>query len=167
MKARPKASNSMVESPATRRQFWIAFAINTIWINVSEIWRYLVIIKPMLHETFPDRADIAPFTLPIFGLWSIWDTWLVFAATGFFWLYLNWAGSTIRQSLIAATVFTITVFGLLWFGIANMGLAPMRFFWTALPLAWVEQAVAALIVMWAMNRRIGQARPPCALTKSR
>lgn len=155
MKTPPNASDSMSESPVTGRQFWIALAINSVWINASEIWRYLVIIKPLLHETFPGRTDIAPFTLPIFGLWSIWDIWLVFAATGFFWLYLNWAGRTIRQSLIAATFFTITVFGLLWFAVANMGLAPMRFFWTALPLAWAEQAVAALIVMRVMNRRMG------------
>jgi hypothetical protein len=145
-------SPDRAETSTSSRQFWIAFAINTIWINASEIWRYLVIVKPMLHDTFPGRTDIAPFTLPVFGLWSIWDTWLVFAATGFFWLYLNWAGNNIRQSLIAATVFTLTVFGLLWFGVANMGVLPMHFFWTAMPLAWVEQAVAALIVMLVMNR---------------
>lgn len=149
-----QTNTDTAEHTATGRQFWIAFAINTIWINASEIWRYLVIVKPLLHETFPRRADIAPFTLPVFGLWSIWDTWLVFAATGFFWLYLNLAGSTFRQALVAATMFTITVFGLLWFGVANMGVLPMRFFWTAMPLAWVEQAVAALIVMWVMNRKM-------------
>lgn len=138
--------------PTSNRPFWIAFALNTVWINASEIWRYLVVVRPMLQEAFPGRTDIAPFTLPIFGLWSIWDTWLVFAATGFYWLYLNWAGSGVRQSKIAATLFTITVFGLLWFGVANMGLLPMGFFWNAMPLAWVEQAIAALIVMWVIKR---------------
>ncbi len=153
MNATLNAKRSGTETSDSSRQFWIALAINSIWINASEIWRYLLIVKPMLHETFPGRADIAPFNLPVFGLWSVWDTWLVFAATGFFWLYLNWAGVSIRQSLVAATVFTITVFGLLWFGVANMGVLPIRFFWVAVPLAWVEQAGAALIVMWVMNRQ--------------
>jgi hypothetical protein len=31
------------------RNFWIALAVNFLWINASEIWRYLAIVKPMLH----------------------------------------------------------------------------------------------------------------------
>ncbi|MFM9973129.1 MAG: hypothetical protein ACKVON_00975 [Beijerinckiaceae bacterium] len=152
MNAPPNATSTAGIGRTASRQFWIAFAINTLWINASEIWRYLAIIKPMLHEAFPGRTDIAPFTLTVFGLWSIWDTWLVFAATGFYWLYLNWAGRDFRHAMIAATLFTTTVFGLLWFGVANMGILPMRFFWHAMPLAWVEQAVAAMIVMWVMKK---------------
>jgi hypothetical protein len=134
------------------RDFWLALAINFLWINASEIWRYLVIIKPMLHQTYPGRTDIAPFDLPTFALWSIWDSWLIFAATGFYWLYLNWAGRNLRQALITATLLTLTVFGLIWLGVVNMGFVPARFIWIAVPLAWIEQAVAALIVLWAMRR---------------
>lgn len=134
------------------RGFWTALIINFFWINASEIWRYLAVVKPMLHEVYPGRADIAPFDLPTFALWSVWDTWLILAATGFYWIYLNWAGQNMRQSLVAATLFTVTVFGLLWFGAVNMGLVPARFIWIAIPLAWVEQAVAAIIVRWAMGR---------------
>lgn len=152
MSAQPDTASRAAIGVASARQFWIAIAINTVWINASEIWRYLMVVKPMLHEAFPGRADIAPFTPSVFGLWSIWDSWLVFAATGFYWLYLHWTGSSIRQALTAAALFTMTVFGLLWFANANMGLVPIRFFWNAVPLAWVEQAVAALIVMWVMKR---------------
>lgn len=138
--------------PRISPQFWIALMINFFWVNASEIWRYLFVIKPMLHEAYPGRADIAPFDLPTFALWSVWDTWLIFAATGFYWVYLNWAGRRIRQSLIAATLFTVTVFGLLWLGLVNMGFVPARFIWIALPLAWAEQAVAATITWWAIGR---------------
>jgi hypothetical protein len=130
----------------------LALIANFIWINASEIWRYLFVVKPMLHETFPGRADIAPFDLPTFGLWSIWDTWLIVSATGFYWLYLNWAGRSIRQALIAAALFTVTTIGLIWLGAYNMGLVPARFLLIATPLAWIEQAIAAVIVWWAMNR---------------
>jgi hypothetical protein len=135
------------------RNFWIALAINFLWINASEIWRYLAIVKPMLHETYPGRADIAPFDLPTFASWSVWDTWLILAATGFYWLYLNWAGRGIRQALIAATLLTITIFGLIWLGIVNMGFVPARFIWIAVPLALIEQVVAAIIVLWAIGRK--------------
>ncbi len=141
--------------PRIDRGFWKAMIVNFFWINASEIWRYLAIVKPMLHSTFPGRSDIAPFDVPTFALWSIWDSWLILTATGFFWLYMNWAGRSIGQALTAATLFTFTTFGLLWFGIYNMGVLPARFIWSAVPLAWVEQAVAALIVRWAMGRRPG------------
>jgi hypothetical protein len=134
------------------RNFWIVLAINFLWINASEIWRYLAIVKPMLHEAYPGRADIAPFDLPTFASWSVWDSWLILASTGFYWLYLNWAGRGIRQALIAATLLTVTVFGLIWLGIVNMGFVPARFIWIAVPLAWIEQAIAAMIVRWAIRR---------------
>jgi hypothetical protein len=134
------------------RAFWIALALNTVWINVSEIWRYLAIVKPMLHETYPGRTDIAPFDLATFASWSVWDSWLILAATGFYWLYLKHAGRDVRQALMAATLLTLTVFGLIWLGVVNMGFVPARFIWIAVPLAWIEQAGAALIVRWAMDR---------------
>ena len=133
--------------------FRVALIGNFLWINASEIWRYLAVVKPMLHETFPGRTDVAPFDLPTFGLWSIWDTWLIVSATGFYWLYLNWAGRSIRQALIAATFFTVTTIGLIWLGAYNMGLVPGRFLLIATPLAWVEQAIAAIIIWWAMGRK--------------
>ncbi len=137
------------------RNFWVALIVNFVWINTSEILRYLAVVRPMLHETYPGRADIAPFDLPTFASWSVWDTWLIFAATGFYWIYLNWAGRNIQQAIVAATLFTITIFGLIWLGVVNMGFVPARFIWIAVPLAWLEQAVAAIIVWWAMGREKG------------
>jgi hypothetical protein len=153
MNSSPPTAPTPIDKSGAGSAFKLALIANFIWINASEIWRYLMVVKPMLHETFPGRADIAPFDLPTFAIWSIWDTWLIASATGFYWLYLNWAGPSIRQALIAATLFTVTTIGLIWLGVYNMGLAPLRFLLIAAPLAWVEQAVAAVIVWWAMGRR--------------
>ncbi len=139
------------------RSFWLALIVNFVWINASEIWRYLVIVRPMLQAAYPGRADIAPFTLAVFASWSVWDTALIFAATGFYWLYLNWAGPKFRNAVQAATFFTVATFGLIWLGIVNMGFVAPYFIWTAVPLAWFEQAVAALIVRWAMDRHVSKA----------
>lgn len=135
-----------------RNPFLVALGINFVWINASEVWRYLYIIRPMLQETFPAQGAIAPFDLGTFALWSIWDTVLIISATGFFWIYQCWAGPGLRQALMAAGAFTICVFGLLWLGVANMGLAPYRFLWVALPLAFLEMAVAAYVCTWSMRR---------------
>lgn len=132
-----------------RRAFFVALGINFIWINASEIWRYLFVIKPLLHDTFPKDSDIAPFDLGTFAIWSVWDSILIVAATGFFWIYFKSAGATFGQAIVAASFFTVTVFGLLWIGAYNMGLVPAHFIWVALPLAWFEQVVAATIV-WRM-----------------
>jgi hypothetical protein len=149
-------ANVAPADPTTQRisrNFWIAIAINFLWINASEIWRYLAIVKPMLHEAYPGRADIAPFDLPTFASWSLWDSWLIVTATGFYWLYMNWAGRGIRQALVSATLLTVTVFGLIWLGVVNMGFVPARFIWIAVPLAWIEQVIAAMIVRWAIGRK--------------
>lgn len=146
------ASSHDADQVGARQNFWVALIANFIWINASEIWRYLVVIRPMLQATYPGRSDIAPFTLPVFASWSVWDTVLILAATGFYWLYLNWAGRSVRQALVGASYFTFTIFGLIWLGVVNMGFVPPSFIWTALPLAWVEQAVAAIIVWWSLRR---------------
>ena len=133
--------------------FRLAVIANLVWINASEVWRYFAVVKPLLHETVPGRPGIAAVTPGIFASWMLWDTILVLAATGFYWLYLERFGRTWRHGLAAALWFTAAVFGLLWLGTVNMGLVPVVFLWTALPLAWAEQAVAALIVLWTMRLR--------------
>ncbi|MEO0419483.1 MAG: hypothetical protein AAF249_11490 [Pseudomonadota bacterium] len=140
------------QASTNRRGFAIALAINFVWINLSEVWRYLMVIRPMLQETFPNDAAIAPFDLTTLAIWAVWDGILVFAATGFFWVYFKSVGASLRQAVFAALFFTIAVFGLLWVGAFNMGLVPARFIWVALPLAWLEQFVAAVIV-WRVFRR--------------
>lgn len=134
------------------KAFWIAFVGNMIWINASEIWRYFAIVKPMLHDAFTGVEHVGAVTPTIFASWMIWDTILVLSASGFYWLFLSARANTISSAVFAASAFTITVFGLLWLGVVNMGLAPARFLVAVLPLAWVEQVVAALIVWFTLRR---------------
>jgi hypothetical protein len=138
-------------TPSARTAMRNALIGNFLWINISETARYFFVVRPMLHDAFPEASHVAAVTPGIFAIWVVWDTVLILAATGFFWLYLTCFGPTIRNAAIAATWITVTLFGLLWLGVANMGLAPITLLWAVLPLAWVEQMVAALIVRWAMR----------------
>lgn len=135
------------------KAFWLALGMNFIWINISEVTRYFGLIKPMLHDAYPEASHIAAVSPGIFVSWMLWDTILIIAATGFFWMFLQQFGMTIRNVMLSSLGFTITVFGLIWIGIANMGFAPISFIWAALPLAWLEQLIAAYIVYWAIKRR--------------
>ena len=146
MTAKTEANAQVLSGSRIPKAFLIALGFNFLWINASEIWRYLFVIKPLLVEAFPDDPSIAPFDLATFAIWSLWDLILVTGATGFYWIYLAFTGPNIRQAILAASCFTVTIFGLIWIGIYNMGFAPAHFIWVALPLAWIEQVVAALIV---------------------
>ncbi len=128
-----------------------AFLINFVWINLSEVARYFLVVRPMLHTAFPGDTGVAPMNLGIFAVWGLWDLVLIAAATGFYWLWLERFGDGLRQILYASAAFTLTVFGLLWLGVANMGLAPYAMIVVALPLAWAEQGIASWIVARARS----------------
>jgi len=129
-----------------------AFWLNFVWINFSEVARYFLIVRPLLHEAFPGQEDIGAMSVSIFAIWGLWDLILICAATGFYWLWLNRFGNQTRQVIAAGSAFTVSVFGLIWLGIANMGLAPFNLAVAALPLAWIEQLIACAIVAWAIKR---------------
>jgi len=144
----------VIKKPSINSPVIMALILNMIWVNISEVVRYFGLVKPMLHETFPGQDGIAMVTPAIFGSWMLWDTILILAGTGFYWLYLEKFGRTKANAVICASAFTITVFGLLWLGVVNMGLVPSSFIWAALPLAWGEQIIAALIVNWCLRKRV-------------
>jgi len=135
-----------------KRAFWLALGLNLVWINASEVWRYFQIVRPMLLDTFPNQPGIAAITPGIFASWMIWDTILIVAATGLYWLWLTKFRDGLAETIWASLAFTVTVFGLIWLGIVNMGLAPAKFICAALPLAWLEQLVAAGITFWTIRR---------------
>lgn len=132
--------------------FWFALAANMIWMNASEVWRYFTFVMPMMRAEFPQVADIAPMNIAIFLRWAVWDMILILAATGFFWLMLERFGARLANALFAATAFWAGVFVIFWFAMLNMSLAAPDIVLTALPLAWLELAVAALIVNACLRR---------------
>jgi len=135
-----------------RRPYAQAILINLVWINLSEVVRYFAWIRPLLRTEYANQTEVAAITPGIFVSWMIWDTVLIVAACTTYWLALLAFGNTCRTALYTATAFTVTVFGLLWLGLVNMGLVPPYFIAAALPLAWLEQTIAALLVRWVLNR---------------
>ncbi|MGF1545226.1 MAG: hypothetical protein ACFB00_12140 [Parvularculaceae bacterium] len=152
MRAEPHRDSDDGRTGGAPRALVGAFAANYVWINASEVWRYFAIVRPMLRAAYPDDPGVGAMNLAIFAVWGVWATILIAAATGFFWLYLQARGATLAEAAFGATGFTLGTFGLLWLGGGNMGLAPAPIMWTALPLAWLELFVAALIVRRFMRR---------------
>lgn len=134
------------------RTIGIVLLANALWINASEVFRYFVFVMPMLREALPGVPDVAPMDLGVFALWAVWDTLLLLAVTGFVWLYLDRFGHGWGKALAAGTLVWLAIFGILWLALFNMNLATSAILAVALPLSWLELAVAALIVDWGVRR---------------
>ena len=130
----------------------MALLVNFLWINTSEVFRYFAFVMPMMREAFPNLPDIAPMNVPVFLIWGIWDTILVFAATLLPWMAMKVFGTSPIRALVYGTGVWIAVFVILWLGIYNMNLATPGMLAVALPLAWLEMVVASLIVWWFTAR---------------
>jgi hypothetical protein len=61
------------------RAFWMALAINVVWINISEISRYFVFIMPMMRDLLSHVPNIPPMNVSVFLIWGVWDTITVVA----------------------------------------------------------------------------------------
>lgn len=138
----------------------VALAANFVWINASEIFRYFVFVMPGMRAGLPELPGVAPMSLATFLSWGLWDALLILVVTGFCWLFLERFGERFgrdwRIGVLAGTLVWAAVFGLLWLALFNMALAPPAVLAAALPLSWLELAVAGAITAWAM--RGGRAR---------
>lgn len=147
---------SVIEAarPALTDNRTIGFALflNFIWINLSEVFRYFVFVRPMMQEALPTLPDVAPMSVPIFLIWGIWDTILVLSATLIAMLALERLGATHKTIFIVATGIWMSIFVLLWLGLYNMNLATPAVLLVALPLAWLEMFVAVHLVAYAIRR---------------
>lgn len=132
--------------------FIMALVINFLWINASEVFRYFVFVMPMMRDAFPMLPDIAPMNLPVFLIWGVWDTILVVAATVVPWMAMKVFGASVVRTVLYGTGVWMAVFVILWLGLYNMNLATPGVIAVALPLAWFEMVVAALVVWWFTGR---------------
>lgn len=140
-----------VISGALERRFWLALGLNFLWINASEVFRYFVFVMPMMRSALPGVPDAAPMNWAVFLIWGAWDTLLVLIVTGAAWIMLERFGTSKRAAIQAGSLLWAAIFVILWLGIYNMNLASPAVLIIALPLAWLEMVVAALIVRWAMR----------------
>jgi len=142
-------SHGIADNPGLRTAFIWALALNFAWINASEVFRYFVFVMPMIRDTLSMAPDVAPMDWQVFLVWGIWDTILVCVATAIPWMVMTLFGGHLRNAVAAGTGTWLAVFVIFWLGTYNMNLATPEIVLTALPLAWLEMCVAALIV-WRM-----------------
>lgn len=134
------------------RKFWTSFLYNMIWVNISGLPRYFLVVTPLLLAAFPDTDGIAPVSLSILASWGIWTFIFVYASTATYWMYFDRNGASIQNLLVISFMFTLVTIGLVWLAIANMGLAPLHLLFYAFPLGLVEQIISAWLVRKVYTR---------------
>ncbi len=140
-----KQEIGMMPADFNLKQFILTTLIVSIWINISEVFRYFVIVKPLMREYLSMVPGIVPMNWLIFASWSVWDTILTALVVFVYWLVAQRFGSNLMSTFISATTSWALCFLLLWLGLVNMGLSSVSMALIALPLAWLEMVVASLI----------------------
>ncbi|WP_350290692.1 hypothetical protein [uncultured Croceitalea sp.] len=127
------------------KQFFIITLITSIWINLSEVFRYFVLVIPRVKSFFNDKNGIAEMDWVIFTIWGFWDTLLTAVLVFIFWLYSNTFGHNFKSVFASGTLVWLAVFVIFWVATSNMGLSSWSILWITLSLSWLEMIVGAWI----------------------
>ena len=127
------------------KKFILITLIVSIWINLSEVFRYFVIVMPKTREYLAMVPGVAPMDWAVFALWGIWDTILSALVVFVYWLVAQRFGNNLRSVVLAGTTSWMFFFLLFWIGMVNMALSSVSLAAIALPLAWLEMMVASYL----------------------
>ena len=144
----------MINQNFVFKQFAIITLIVSIWINISEVFRYFVLVMPRVKSFFGNQSGIAEMDLGIFSIWGLWDMLLTAVLVFFFWLYSKSFGNTNTSVLISGLLVWLSIFVIFWVATANMGLSDWKILLITLPLSLLEMIVGAWIAskLYATNR---------------
>lgn len=129
------------------KQFAIITLITSIWINISEVFRYFALVMPRVKSFFDNKTGVAEMDLGIFAIWGFWDTLLTAVLVFVFWLFSKSYGFNTKSALISGTIVWSAVFVIFWVATANMGLSDWNILLITLPLSLLEMVVGALIAL--------------------
>ncbi|GAA0728640.1 hypothetical protein GCM10009430_37910 [Aquimarina litoralis] len=127
------------------KAFVFVVVLTSIWIHISEVFRYFVLVTPRVKSYWNNSESIADMNWMIFGIWGLWDTILTAMIVFTFWLYSQRFGNTNRSVISSALVSWVFFFVLFWVGAANMGYSDWSILLITLPLSFVELLIANFI----------------------
>ena len=127
------------------KHFIVITLLASIWINISEVFRYFLIVMPQVKSFFNDRPEIATMDWGIFIIWTIWDMLLTAILVFFFWLVAQVYGNSKRSILISSSVICVAIFVMFWVATANMGMSYWKPLVIILPLCWIEMFIGTWI----------------------
>lgn len=134
------------------KHFIIVVLITSIWVNISEVFRYFVLVIPRVKNYWNHLEEVANMNWLIFGIWGVWDTILTAMTVVLFWLYAERFGNNLKSAFYSAVLAWIFFFVLYWMGVANMGYSDWSILWLTLPLSLFELVIANIIASSVYKR---------------
>ena len=127
------------------KDFAVITLFVSIWVNISEVFRYFVIVRPEMHKTLAVVPNVADMNLGIFLVWGVWDTLLTSLIVFMWWICAQVFGNNVKTLILSGLLSWCFFFVLFWVGMANMNLSDWTFLIKVLPLALIETIVASFI----------------------
>jgi hypothetical protein len=134
-----------MQSTFNLRQFIIVAVLVSLWVNVSEVFRYFIIVLPEMRAFLSMIPNLAPLNFQVVLIWGAWDTLLTAFIVFMFWLVAQAFGNNLRSVFVAGIASWAAFFVLFWVGMCNMSLAQPKLALIALPLALLETVIASYI----------------------
>lgn len=126
--------------------------LTSIWINISEVFRYFVIVMPTMRKDLSAIPNVAPMDWWVFSIWGVWDTILTASVVFITWLCFKTFGDKKRTIYIAGTTCWAMFFLLFWVGMVNMNLSNPNLLLLTLPLSWIEMTIGAWIALKLLDK---------------
>ena len=134
-----------MENTFKTKQFIIITLLTSIWINIGEVFRAVVIAFPRIKDFFEGKMVVGEMAVSNALIWGLWDTILSAVLVFIFWLTAKSFGNNLKSILISATVTTFATIGIFWIATVNTGLGEWSTAFIVLPVAWIEMVIGAWI----------------------
>jgi len=127
------------------KDFIIITLITSIWVNISELARYLPYVRPEMMDYLSSIPHMGEMNFQVLLVWGFFDTLLTALYVFSFWLSAQAFGNNGKSILISGIFSWLFFFILFWVGSANMFTARWSNLLVVLPLALLETVVASYI----------------------
>ena len=135
------------------KQFVIITLITSIWINIGEVARAMLVAFPLMQDFFAERIPIGSMGVSNALIWGAWDTLLTTVLVFIFWLCTVAFGNNFKSIFIAGTTTALATIGIFWIASVNTGLGEWSTAAILFPLAWIEMIIGAWIASKLYSRK--------------
>ncbi|MFR9546386.1 MAG: hypothetical protein SNJ29_12540 [Rikenellaceae bacterium] len=129
------------------KDFLAASLWSAIWVGISELARYFLLVRPVQIEYFADIIpEMGEMSQPVTLIgWTIFSLILIAMFTFIFWLCANVYGNNAKAVWVSGVTSWTMFFVLLWIALPTMHLSSWDIVPMVLPLALLETVVASYI----------------------
>ncbi len=135
------------------KQFVIITLITSIWINIAEVARAMLVAFPLMENFFAGRIPIGPMGISNMLIWGGWDMLLTAILVFIFWLCTVAFGNNTKSIVISGTTTALATIGIFWIASVNTGLGEWSTAAILFSIAWIEMIIGAWIASKLYSRK--------------